>query len=50
MSNWLVGCFGFSGTLRQYSVYIGPSPRKRETKERLQESKNVQLVGLLFWV
>ena len=29
---WLVGCFGFNGPLRQYSisVYIGPSPKERE--------------------
>ena len=31
---WLVGCFGFNGPLRSISVYIGPSPKERETEER----------------
>ena len=31
---WLVGCFGFNGPLRQYSVYIEPSPKEREKEER----------------
>ena len=30
----LVGCFGFNGPLRQYSVYIGPSPKEREKEKR----------------
>ena len=30
----LVGCFGLNGPLRQYSVYIGPSPREREKEKR----------------
>ena len=34
MRSGLVSCFGFSGPLRQFSVYIGPSPGEREIKER----------------
>ena len=30
---WLVDCFGFNGSLRQYSVYIRPSPKERENEE-----------------
>ena len=30
--NWLVGCFGFNGPL-SISVYIGPSPKERETEK-----------------
>ena len=39
-SRWLVGCFGFSGPLRQYfSLYRAVSQREGE---RIEESKNVQ--------
>ena len=32
--DWLVGCFGFNGPLRQYFlVYIGTSPKEREKEE-----------------
>ena len=30
----LIGCFGFNGPLRQFFVYIGPSPKEREKEER----------------
>ena len=41
--NWLVGCFGFNGPLRQYfSLYRAVSQRKAEREERIDESKNVQ--------
>ena len=33
LKGWLVG-FGLNGPLRQYSVYIGPSPKEREKEER----------------
>ena len=40
---WLVGCFGFSGPLRQYfSLYRAVSQREGERRERTDESKNVQ--------
>ena len=40
---WLVGCFGLSGTLRQYfSLYRSVSQREGEREERREESKNVQ--------
>ena len=40
---WLVGCFGFSGPLRQYfSLYRAVSQREGERRERIEESKNVQ--------
>ena len=40
---WLVGCFGFNGPLRQYfSLYRAVSQREGETRERIDESKNVQ--------
>ena len=41
---WLVGCFGFNGSLRQYfSLYRGVSQREGEREEkRIDESKNVQ--------
>ena len=42
--DWLVGCFGFNGLLRQYfSLYSGRLPeRGRKRRERIEESKNVQ--------
>ena len=41
--NRLVGCFGFSGPLRQYfSLYRAVSQREEEREERIEESKNVQ--------
>ena len=41
--SWLVGCFGFSGPLRQYfSLYRAVSQREGERRERIDESKNVQ--------
>ena len=34
-NNWLVGCFGLNGPLRQYfSVYGAVSQRERERKEK----------------
>ena len=30
----LVGCLRLNGPLRQYSVYIGPSPREREKEKK----------------
>ena len=40
---WLVGCFGFNGPLRQYfSLYRAASQREGEREERIDESKNVQ--------
>ena len=33
-SEWFVGCLGLNGPLRQFLVYIGPSPREREKEER----------------
>ena len=40
---WLVGCFGFSGPLRQYfSLYRAVSQREGEREERIEERKNVQ--------
>ena len=42
-SDWLVGCFGFNGPLRQYfSLYRAVSQREGERRERIDESKNVQ--------
>ena len=39
---WLVGCFGFSGPLRQYfSLYRAVSQREERKKD---ESKNVQTI------
>ena len=39
--NWLVGCFGFNGPLRQYfSLYWAVSQREGERRERIDESKN----------
>ena len=41
--SWLVGCFGFKGSLRQYfSLYRAVSQREGERGERMYESKNVQ--------
>ena len=42
--DWLVGCFGFNGPLRQYfSLYRAVSQREGEIEEkRINESKNVQ--------
>ena len=42
--NWLVGCFGLNGPLRQYfSLYRVVSQREGERWEkRIEESKNVQ--------
>ena len=42
--DWLVGCFGFNGPLRQYfSLYRAISQREGEREERrIDESKNVQ--------
>ena len=41
--NWLVGCFGFNGPLRQYfSLYRAVSQREGEREERIDESKDVQ--------
>ena len=41
--NWLVGCFGFNGPLRQYfSLYRAVSQREGERRARIDESKNVQ--------
>ena len=31
---WFVSCFGFNGLLRHISVYIGPSPKEGERKEK----------------
>ena len=40
---WLVGCFEFTGPLRQYfSLYRAVSQREGERGERIEESKNVQ--------
>ena len=43
-TGWLVGCFGFNGSLRQYfSLYRAVSQREGEREEkRIDESKNVQ--------
>ena len=42
-TDWLVGCFGFNGPLRQYfSLYRAVSQREGERGERIDESKNVQ--------
>ena len=39
----MVGCFGFSGLLRQYfSLYRAVSQREGEREERIEERKNVQ--------
>ena len=39
----MVGCFGFSGPLRQYfSLYQAVSRREGEREERIEERKNVQ--------
>ena len=38
---WLVCCFGFSGPLRPYFSIYRPSPREKEKRERIEESKNV---------
>ena len=41
--DWLVGCFGFNGPLRQYfSLYRAVSQREGEREERIDESKNVK--------
>ena len=42
--DWLVGCFGFNGPLRQYfSLYRAVSQREGERGvKRIDESKNVQ--------
>ena len=32
--DWLVGCFGFNGPLRQYCSLYRPSPKEREKEER----------------
>ena len=32
--DWLVDCFGLNGLLNNTPVYIGPSPREREKKEK----------------
>ena len=41
--DWLVGCFGFNGPLRQYfSLYQAISQREGEIEEKIEESKNVQ--------
>ena len=38
--DWLVGCFGFNGPLRQYfSLYRAISQREAERRERIDESK-----------
>ena len=43
--DWLVGCFGFNGPLRQYfSLYRAVSQREGERGERIDESKNVQTI------
>ena len=43
LTYWLVGCFAFSGPLRQYfSLYRAVSQREGKKKERIVESKNVQ--------
>ena len=40
---WLVGCFGFTGTFRQYfSPYRAVSERGRKRREKIEEIKNVQ--------
>ena len=42
LTDWLVGCFGFNGPLRQYfSLYRAISQREGERKE-IDERKNVQ--------
>ena len=42
-SDWLVGCFGLDGPLRQYfSLYQAVSQREGERKEMIDERKNVQ--------
>ena len=38
-SGWLVGCLGFNVLWDSISVYIGPSPRERETEEKLDRRK-----------
>ena len=41
--DWLVGCFGFNGPLRQYfSLYQAVSHRGRKKREKIDERKNVQ--------
>ena len=43
LEDLMVGCFGYNGPLRQYfSLYWAVSQRKREIRERIDESKNVQ--------
>ena len=43
--DWLVGCFGFNGPLRQYfSLYRAVSQREGERRERIDESKNIQTI------
>ena len=45
ITDWLVGCFGFNGPLRQYfSLYRTVSQREGERAERIDESKNVQTI------
>ena len=40
---WLVGHFGFKGSLRQYfSLYRAVSQREGQRGEKIEESKNVQ--------
>ena len=41
---WLVGCFGFNDPLRQYfSLYRAVSQIERKRREKIEESKNVQI-------
>ena len=43
VQDWLVGCFGFNGPLRQYfSLYRTISQREGERGDMIEESKNVQ--------
>ena len=44
LHDWLVGCFGLNGLLRQYfSLYQGRLPeRGRKKREMIDERKNVQ--------
>ena len=41
-NTWLVGCFGFNVPLRQYFSLYRAVSREGETRERTDESKNVQ--------
>ena len=41
--DWLVGCFGLNGPLRQYfSLYRAASQREGERREMIDERKNIQ--------